>query len=291
MWVTSNYVNCSRRNPKRIAQRVYHTGIPVWSTARAGIACTKKQGSIGNSSNIRWTFFQSLSMSSRREDLMDIDMVKSRETREYFTAHQLKKKCKKIDFQGIHDRFLRDQEFRIRMIGNHRDEDLCRRWDALADEDHTHHLKTQEYFHYKNQWWLHSIKQGFNTVPLRHRSDFKQALSTCNDCRRRTTCAYLLLQTPTMWGTKFIFYMVELARFMVDSLSFRKSRRRCTKYWVNGATRCLQYLASFFGKDFHEFNLFYYRLIVYSWRRSTVTDGGCKDNTSNDPFSRCKSVQ
>ena len=29
------------------------------------------------------------------------------------------------------------------MIENHRDEDLCRRWDALADEDHTHHLTEQ----------------------------------------------------------------------------------------------------------------------------------------------------
>ena len=85
---------------------------------------------------------------------------------------------KKRDFQGIHDRFLRDQEFRIRLIENHRDEDLCRRWDALADEDHTHHLTAQEYFHYKNKWWLHSNKQGSNTMPLRHRSDFKQALST-----------------------------------------------------------------------------------------------------------------
>ena len=31
-----------------------------------------------------------------------------------------------------------------------------------------------------------------------------------------------------------------------------------------------------------------YRWIVYSWRRSTVTDGECKYNTSNDMFSRCK---
>ena len=31
-----------------------------------------------------------------------------------------------------------------------------------------------------------------------------------------------------MGGTKFTFCMVELSRFMVDSLSFRKSRRRCT---------------------------------------------------------------
>ena len=98
--------------------------------------------------------------------------------KECYLAHQLKKKCKKRKFQGIHDRFLQDQEFRIRMIENHRDEEVCRRWDALADEDHTHHLTVQEYFHYKNKCWLHSNKQGSNTMPLRHPSDFKQALST-----------------------------------------------------------------------------------------------------------------
>ena len=118
-----------------------------------------------------------------------------------------------------HDRFLHDQEFRIRMIENHRDEELCRRWDALADEDHTHHLTVQEYFHKKNKWWLHSNKQGCNTMPLRHRSDFKQALSTLatitTRSRRRITRAYLFLQAQTMGGTKFIFYMVELARFLM----------------------------------------------------------------------------
>ena len=98
--------------------------------------------------------------------------------KEYYTTNKLKKKCKKRDFQGIYDRFLRDQEFRIRMIENHRDEDLCRRWDALADEDHTHHVTAQEYIHFQSKWWLHSNKQGSNTMPLRHRSDFKQALST-----------------------------------------------------------------------------------------------------------------
>ena len=47
--------------------------------------------------------------------------------KECYLAHQLKKKCKKKQFQGIHDRFLQDQEFRIRMIEHHRDEELCRR--------------------------------------------------------------------------------------------------------------------------------------------------------------------
>ena len=53
--------------------------------------------------------------------------------KEYHTATQLKKKCKKKYFQKAHDRFLRDPEFRNRMIENNRDEELCRKWDALAD--------------------------------------------------------------------------------------------------------------------------------------------------------------
>ena len=31
---------------------------------------------------------------------------------------------------------------------------------------------------FRAKWWLHSNKQGSNTMPLRHRSDFKQASST-----------------------------------------------------------------------------------------------------------------
>ena len=60
--------------------------------------------------------------------------------KEYYVANQLKKKCKKKKFQGIHDRFLRVNEFRIPMIEHNRDEAVCRRWDVLADEDHTYHL-------------------------------------------------------------------------------------------------------------------------------------------------------
>ena len=94
--------------------------------------------------------------------------------KECYLANQLKKKCQKREFQGIHDRFLHDHE----LIEHNRDEEVCRRWDLLADEDHTHHLTEKEYVHYKNKWWLHSNKSGSDTLPLRNRSDFKQALST-----------------------------------------------------------------------------------------------------------------
>ena len=71
--------------------------------------------------------------------------------KENYLANQLKKKCKNKESQGIHDRFLRDHEFRVRMIEHNRDEELCRRWDVPADEDHTYHLSEQQYFHYKEQ--------------------------------------------------------------------------------------------------------------------------------------------
>ena len=88
-------------------------------------------------------------------------------------------------FQGIRDRFIRDPEFRNRMIESNRDEELCRRWDALADEDHTHHLTSREYSLYQGNWWLHSNKQGSYTVPVTHRPDFKQALSTLQQLKKK----------------------------------------------------------------------------------------------------------
>ena len=78
--------------------------------------------------------------------------------REYYIAHQLKKKCKKKYYQGIHDRFVRDDKFRRNMIEIGRTADLCRQMDDLADEDHTHHLTPQEVDTYRNNWWIRSNK-------------------------------------------------------------------------------------------------------------------------------------
>ena len=69
-----------------------------------------------------------------------------------FLADQLKKKCMKKKFKGIHDRFLLDHDFRVRMIENNRDEEVCRRCDVVANEDHIYHQSEEEYFYYKNKW-------------------------------------------------------------------------------------------------------------------------------------------
>ena len=109
--------------------------------------------------------------------------------KEYYIADQLKKKCKKKFFQSIHDRFLRDEQFRSRMIQTGRTEELCRHMDDLADEDHTHHLTPQEDDHYKSNWWLRSNKIGSDTMPVQQRSDFKQALSTLQQLKEKEDAA------------------------------------------------------------------------------------------------------
>ena len=57
--------------------------------------------------------------------------------------------------------------------------------DALADEDHTHHLNTQDYLYFQSNWWLRSNKTGSDTVPVQRRSDFKQALSTLQQLKEQ----------------------------------------------------------------------------------------------------------
>ena len=97
------------------------------------------------------------------------------------TSPTSSRKCKKKNFQGIHDRFVRDDKFRSRMIQIDRTEDLCREMDDLADEDHTHHLTPQEYC---NRLVI-GEQDRFRTTPFRRRSDFKQALSTLTQLKEK----------------------------------------------------------------------------------------------------------
>ena len=97
---------------------------------------------------------------------------------EYHTANQLQKKCKKRQFLSIHDRFIRDAWFRKTMIELGRTEEVIREMDKLANEDHTH-IATEETLNvYRSNWWIRSNFVGSDTMPIRYRPDFKEALST-----------------------------------------------------------------------------------------------------------------
>ena len=174
------------------------------------------------------------------------------ENKEYHLAHILRKRCIKRQFKGIHDRFLRDHVFRERMIEN-REEDVCRAWDVLAEQDHPYQMSESEYFHYRKNWWISLNKSGNNTQPVRKRSDFNQALSTLNRLHREAGGQQL--------RQRILVVFLEIQRKSIKEDASKGLRS-------NGATRCLQN----FGENLRRMaftNSFY-----FVTDRSFTDDGG-----------------
>ena len=109
---------------------------------------------------------------------------------EFHTANQLQKKCKKRQFLSIHDRFIRDTWFRKTMPELGRTEEVIREMDKLVNEDHTHIVTEEELNVYRSNWWIRSNFVGSDTKPIRHRPDFKEALSTLRRLKNAEDQAY-----------------------------------------------------------------------------------------------------
>ena len=71
---------------------------------------------------------------------------KTPQQREYHQAHNLKKRCIKRCYQGIHDLFLTDPDFRASQLEHDRDEDVCIKMDDLADKNFSHYMTESAYF-------------------------------------------------------------------------------------------------------------------------------------------------
>ena len=98
--------------------------------------------------------------------------------KEYHTANQLQRRCRKKKYDNIHDRFIRDTWFRKTMIELGRSEEIILEMDRLASEDHTHIATQEEIDVYRGNWWIRSNVVNFDTMPTRRQPDFKKALST-----------------------------------------------------------------------------------------------------------------
>ena len=193
-------------------------------------------------------------------------------------------------FTGIHDRFLRDHVFRERMIQHNRDEDFCRKWCDLAEQDFTYRMSESEYFHYRQNWWI-SLNRSGNTGPLRNRSDFKQALSTLNRLHRESGGQqlrpmpywnYQQLQSsssssPTWWQWSGSWWCSK-------EFTECEERRGKQRLVIDRATRCLQ----IFGENLRR--MAFTNLLYFVADRSFTADGSllkpteCKDNTSKTCF-------
>ena len=84
-------------------------------------------------------------------------------------AHNLKKRCIKRNFEGIHDRFQKDPTFRASQLELDRTEEVSIQMDKDAQKDFTYRMTQDEYVRYKKDWWNFFNKSG-KTGPVRNRS-------------------------------------------------------------------------------------------------------------------------
>ena len=104
--------------------------------------------------------------------------------KDYFTANQLAKKCRKKKHDSIHDRYIRDKTFRKSMIEVGRSEQMIKEMDKLASEDHIYKANKEEIEFYCGNWWIHTNVAHFDSVPTRYEPEFKNALSTMQRLKR-----------------------------------------------------------------------------------------------------------
>ena len=194
--------------------------------------------------------------------------------KEYHQAHNLKKRCIKRKSTGIHDRFLRDHVFHKRMLEHDRDEDVCRKWDDLAEEDHTYQMSESEYFHYRQNWWISLNKSGNTTEPIRNSSDFNQALSTLNRLHRESggQLLHAILEVPgTAPIIEFFLHLVAMEWILVLFLRIQRNSMKedaCKGLGPNGTTRCLQ----IFGENLRR--MAFTNLLYFVADRSFTADVG-----------------
>ena len=105
--------------------------------------------------------------------------------KEHYVAHNARKRCLKRNYEGIHDRFLRDPVYHDSQLKIGWTEEKYIAMDKLAQEDHSYHPSREEYLRYQKHWYLTLNKSGKN-APMRLRSDFRAAVTIMNRLHRES---------------------------------------------------------------------------------------------------------
>ena len=94
--------------------------------------------------------------------------------KEHFMAHNDRKRCIKMNFKGIHDRFQKDLRYRDAQLKAGRTEEKCIEMHELAQKGFTYRPPTEEFERYKKTWSFSLDTPGRN-APMKLRSDFSEA--------------------------------------------------------------------------------------------------------------------
>ena len=159
-------------------EHAWRIGTLASSTAPVDTLWKMIQQKTRSTSHPCWISSPSRTSTSGRAGHTVTDTGRKLVCKEYHTAKQLPKKCRKKHHENIHDRFIHDKFFRKTMIELGRSEEVILEMDRLASEYHSHIATQEEIDVYRGNWWIRSNLVDSDTMPTRHRPDFKKALST-----------------------------------------------------------------------------------------------------------------
>ena len=101
--------------------------------------------------------------------------------------------------------------------------------DRLANEDHTHIATEEELNVYRSNWWIRSNFVGSDTMPIRYRPHFKEALSTLRRLKNEDQAYYQnwwQSSSSSWWNWQDNWWHP----------SSETSPRRWTQHWWSGET-------------------------------------------------------
>ena len=110
---------------------------------------------------------------------------KTEAQKQHFLAHNARRRCIKMNFDGIHDRFQRDPVYRDSQLKICWTEEKCIAMDKLAQEDHSYCPSSEEYERYKKKKYISLNKSG-RLAPMKLRSDFREAVAIMNRLHRES---------------------------------------------------------------------------------------------------------
>ena len=270
---TLNCVNHSMLSQKHTAKHAWRIGTLASSAARTGTSSEMIRKKTRKYLKFTLDLFSIPNCYIKKGRPHGHRYGKKEGDHEYFIANQLKKKCKKREFLSIRDRFNRDARFRKTMIELVRTEEVIREMDKLANKDHTHHAAEEEISVYRNNWWIRSNFVGSDTMPVRHRADFKEALSPLRRLKNQEDTAH-----QQRWQSYSSSWWNWQDSWWHPSSEYHRDDGPSTDRSGKPAKRLLgQLFVEWFSK------FFWFRITVIfgnSQQQFTVTDGVCKEYTS-----------
>ena len=121
-------------------------------------------------------------------------------------------------FEGIHDRFLNDPDFRASQLEHDRTEEVCIKMDGLADKDFTHHMTQAEFFDTNRIG-------GFLSTSL-ETLDHWEIVLTSKMCWRATTVTNAILEVSAMASIiEFFLQLVAMEWFLVEFIIIQRKSK------------------------------------------------------------------